>query len=94
MQKSTMFIALNTAQDFHDVAIAEEGRLGEVRHYGQIDSSLASLNKLVRKLSAPGRTLHFVYEAGPCGYTTRSSSHQERDLLRCGCSFEDSQEER
>ena len=69
MKKSTMFIALDTAKDFHDVALAEEGRLGEVRHYGTIDSSLASLDKLVRKLSAPGHTLHFVYEAGPCGYT-------------------------
>ncbi len=69
MKKSTMFIALDTAKDFHDVALAEEGRLGEVRHYGTIDSSLASIDKLVRKLSAPGTTLHFVYEAGPCGYT-------------------------
>ena len=69
MNHSTIFIGLDTAKDFHDVAIAEEGRAGEVRHYGQIDSSLAALDKLVRKLSAPGRTLHFVYEAGPCGYT-------------------------
>lgn len=80
MSKSIMFIALDTAKDFHDVALAEEGRLGEVRHYGRIDSSLSSLDKLVRKLSAPGRTLHFVYEAGPCGF------HLYRHLTEKGIS--------
>ena len=26
------------------------------------------LDKVVRALRAPGRYLHFVYEAGPCGF--------------------------
>jgi len=41
-------------------SIAEEGRTGEVRHYGVIASDIESLEKVVRALRAPGRTLHFV----------------------------------
>jgi transposase len=46
----------------------EGARQGEVRHYGAIASDLEPLDKVVRALRAPGRTLHFVYEAGPCGF--------------------------
>jgi hypothetical protein len=46
-----------------------EGRRdGEVRHYGVIASDLEPLDKVVRALRAPDRQLHFVYEAGPCGF--------------------------
>src|SRR5437763_56647 len=34
-----------------------------------IGSNLSSIDKLVVKLERLGHTLHFVYEAGPCGYT-------------------------
>jgi transposase len=64
-----MYIGLDVHKPFIDIAIAEEGRAGEVRHFGKITSDLAALDKLVRKLSAKGTSLHFVYEAGPCGYT-------------------------
>lgn len=43
-------------------------RRGEVRHYGVIASDFEPLDKVVRALRAPDRTLHFVYEAGPCGF--------------------------
>ena len=33
-----------------------------------IASDLEPLDKVVRALRAPDRTLHFVYEAGPCGF--------------------------
>jgi transposase len=39
-----------------------------VRHYGKIDGTLSALDKVVRKLVSKGNRLHFVYEAGPCGY--------------------------
>ena len=41
---------------------------GEVRHYGVIASDLEPLDKVVHALRAPDRRLHFVYEAGPCGF--------------------------
>jgi transposase len=43
-------------------------RQGEARHYGVIASDLEPLDKVVRALRAPDRRLHFVYEAGPCGF--------------------------
>jgi transposase len=51
-----------------DISVAEGGRQGEVRHYGVIASDLEPLDKVVRALRAPDRRLHFVYEAGPCGF--------------------------
>ena len=31
-------------------------------------AALAALKKTVRKLVSKDKTLHFCYEAGPCGY--------------------------
>jgi len=51
-----------------DIAIAQTGRKGQLLHYGKIDGTLSALDKVVRKLVSKGNRLHFVYEAGPCGY--------------------------
>jgi transposase len=51
-----------------EIAIAQQGRNGDVRSYGKIDGSLQALDKVIRKLVSKGGLLHFVYEAGPCGY--------------------------
>jgi transposase len=51
-----------------DISVAEDGRQGEVRRYGVIAGDLEGLAKVVRTLRAPDRVLHFVYEAGPCGF--------------------------
>jgi transposase len=51
-----------------DIAIAQEGRDGEVRHYGKIGGTINALAKVVKKLAGKGRRLFFAYEAGPCGY--------------------------
>jgi transposase len=63
-----MFVGLDVHKETIDVSIAEGGRQGETRHYGVIASDLEPLDKVVRALRAPDRTLHFVYEAGPCGF--------------------------
>jgi transposase len=63
-----MFVGLDVHKDTIDVSIAEGDRRGEVRHYGVIASDVEPLDKVVRALRAPDRTLHFVYEAGPCGF--------------------------
>jgi transposase len=68
MEEYSTFVGMDVHKNSIEIALAEEGRNGEVRRYGQIDGTLASLDKAVRKLISKGRDLHFVYEAGPCGY--------------------------
>ena len=55
MGKRSMFVGLDVHKDSIDVSIAEEGRDGEVRHYGVIASDLEPLDKVVRALRAPNR---------------------------------------
>ena len=68
MGNRSMFVGLDVHKETIDVSIAEGHRDGEVRHYGVIASDLEPLDKVVRALRAPDRRLHFVYEAGPCGF--------------------------
>ena len=65
---SEVFIGMDVSKDSHAVAVAESGRDGEVRYYGEIGSDGASVRRFVRKLQRPGAQLRFCYEAGPTGY--------------------------
>ena len=62
------FVAFDSAKEKHAVAIADDGRDGEVRYLGEIDNSPDAVRKLVAKLSRQYEHLHFCYEAGPTGY--------------------------
>ncbi len=68
MSDLSMFIGMDVHKKSIEIAIADQGRQGEVRRFGRIDNSMQALDKVVRKLVSKGKTLHFVYEAGPCGY--------------------------
>lgn len=59
---------LGVAKAKHAVAVADEGRTGDVRYWGEITTDLASVRRMVAKLEMPGRRLHFCYEAAPTGY--------------------------
>ena len=65
---SVGYVAFDTAKLHHAVAIAEEGRTGEVRFLGEIENSDAAAIKLVKKLSQRYGRVTFCYEAGPTGY--------------------------
>ena len=68
MKEYSTFVGMDVHKNSIEIAIAEQDRKGEVRSYGKIDGTLAALDKVIRKLVSKGRCLHFVYEAGPCGY--------------------------
>jgi len=65
---SEAFVAFDTSKLRNAVAIAEAGRDGEVRFFGEIDNTAEATAKLVRKLAAKYDRLTFCYEAGPTGY--------------------------
>src|ERR1043166_2280078 len=65
---SEAFVAFDTSKLRNAVAIAEAGREGEVRFFGEIENSGPAAEKLVRKLAAKYGRLTFCYEAGPTGY--------------------------
>jgi transposase len=65
---SILFVGLDVHKDTIAVAIAEEGRTGEVRAYGTIDNTPDNVDRLLKKLGRSGRELEVCYEAGPCGY--------------------------
>ena len=68
MNKTHKYIGLDVHQDTIMVAIAEEGREGEVRLYGRLSNDLHALERMLRQIGGPAVALHVVYEAGPTGY--------------------------
>ncbi len=69
MRKSSiLFVGMDVHKESIEIAIAEDGANGEVRRYGRIGGTFDAVKKTLRKLVSQGKTLHFCYEAGPCGY--------------------------
>jgi transposase len=64
----TKFIGLDVHSKTISVAIADEERKGEVRHYGTVENTIEAIEKVINSLTATGAELKFIYEAGPCGF--------------------------
>src|SRR3954465_15513005 len=65
---SVAYVGFDTSKTKHAVAVAEGGREGEVRYLGEIETTPAAVERLLRKLACKYKTLHVCYEAGPTGY--------------------------
>src|SRR5262245_55037187 len=68
MAEHNMYIGMDVHQKTIDITVAEEGREGSVWRFGTIGGDLKSVDRAVDKLLTYGAKLHFVYEAGPCGF--------------------------
>ena len=67
-QDSAVFVGLDASKMKISVALAEDGRQGEVRFLGDIEHTPEAVRRLVAKLAGKYRQLLFCYEAGPTGY--------------------------
>ncbi len=65
---SEVYVGIDTSKLRNAVAIAEGGRNGGVRYFGEIDNTAEAVRRLVKKLSGKHARLTFCYEAGPTGY--------------------------
>ena len=79
MEDADIYVGLDVHKATIAVALAEAGRSGEVRRYGEILNEPDAIARLVRKLGKRHRRLEYVYEAGPCGYVLY------RQLVELGC---------
>jgi transposase len=62
------YIGLDVHKETIAIALAEAGRTGEVRFFGEIANTPDAVAKVLKRLGGRHGKLHFVYEAGPCGY--------------------------
>ena len=65
--KKIVYVGMDVHKESIVVATAPQGDTA-VEIYGKIGGTLDALDKLIKKLEKPDVELHFVYEAGPCGY--------------------------
>ena len=85
MQDST-FMGLDVYKATISIVVAQGERRGEVLHWGKVPHRADHIRKLVGKLAADGRRLHFCYEAGPCGYRRLvvAEAHQDHHPVAAG----------
>ena len=81
-QNIRVFVGLDTSKNKISVALAEDGRRGEVRFFGDIDNNPDAVKRLVSKLIGKYQQLLFCYEAGPTGY----GLHRQITALGHDCS--------
>lgn len=62
------FVGIDVAKLRNAIAIADAGREGEVRFFGEVDASATSMRRVIERIVGKFDRVHFCYEAGPTGY--------------------------
>ena len=94
MAKRSMFVGMDVHKESIDVSLAEEGRDGEVRHYGVIPGDLEAVAKVVRALRAPTPTVALRVRGRPVRVWDPPLSHRPGGRLRRRQSLEHAETER
>lgn len=81
MSDYSVFVGLDVHKDTIAVAVADAGRMGEVRFWDEIANTPDAVASMLSKLGGRHPLMHFVYEAGPCGY----SLHRQIMLTQHHC---------
>lgn len=65
-----IFIGMDTHKEFTEIAYSEYQREASIEHFGRIKTTKPAIKKFAKQMQSKyvNATLHFVYEAGPCGY--------------------------
>lgn len=69
-----VFVGIDVAKRKNAIAVAESGREGEIRFWGEVDASVASMRRIIQRITAKFDCVHFCYEAGPTGYRSRDEA--------------------
>ncbi|RWK79844.1 MAG: IS110 family transposase [Mesorhizobium sp.] len=62
------FVGIDVAKLRNAIAVADAGREGEVRFFGEVDASEESMRRVIRRIATKFDRVYFCYEAGPTGY--------------------------
>jgi transposase len=62
------FVGIDVAKLKNAIAVAEFGRDGEIRYFGEVEASDVSMRRVIQRIAAKFDRVHFCYEAGPTGY--------------------------
>jgi hypothetical protein len=60
------YLGLDVHKDTIAIAIADAGRAGDVRFFGEVANTPEAVAAVLKKLGNRSGQLHIVYEAGPC----------------------------
>jgi transposase len=60
-EDSLVYVGVDVSKAKHAIAVAESGRSGEVRYFGEIEATPAAVERFVRKLARTHPRRHFCY---------------------------------
>ena len=74
-EDTQVFVGIDVAKLRNAFAIAEPGRDGEVRYFGEVDASESSMRQLIKKRAARHDKLSFLLRGGTTGVSPSPADH-------------------
>src|SRR3546814_13403328 len=77
-----VFVGIDVAKLRNALALADDGRQGDVRSLGAFDADEATMRRIIKRLASKHEHVHFCYESGPTSYGLHRLI-QSMGVLRC-----------